>query len=330
VASGNAGARRPTLRVARGSRMAVLFADMAGSTALYEALGDAEARRVVAGVLALVGHEVRRAGGVVLKEIGDASMAAFTSAQAAARAACEIQAALAATREGAAVPRRVQLRIGLHIGPVIVERGDLFGDSVNVAARVAARAKPAQILTTAETVAALPAACRRDTRRYGVARLKGKATPFELHEILWEVGESTRQLVRSPTRIQAPATIRLTLVHAGVARVFVFRPGAGLTVTLGRDARCDLAVDHPCVSRNHADIECRGGRWLALLDHSFNGTFVRFGAKPCVKVVQEQYILELAGELYLGSAPAAGGPDTRVCFRAVVEEPSGGVVRPAP
>ena len=312
--------RQTKLRIKRGSRAAVLFADVVGSTRLYEVLGDEHARDVIAGVLDTVRHEVQKQGGIVIKEVGDETMAAFGDAEMAVVAASEMQAALETGGVQDDLPSRMQIRIGLHLGPVIVDRHDLFGDAVNVASRIAGRAKPSQIITSAETVKALPEICRRNTRFYGTTTLKGKSAPIDLHEILWEIGGTTTQLVRSSTLVQKPVPIHLTLRYGDDAYNFLFRPGKPRTIVIGRAETSDLVIRHHSVSRQHGEIACRGGRWLVYTDRSINGTFIRVGTLPCVKVCQDEHILDTAGDLFLGGAPNRDLPDpdaTRVRWKAI-------------
>jgi len=314
--------RQTKLRVRRGSRMVVLFADVVGSTRLYETLGDKRAREIVRGVLWLVMHEVQKQSGVVIKEVGDETMAAFTDPEMAVVAASEMQAILDAQDPQADMNIKMQLRIGLHMGPVIADRNDLFGDAVNIAARIAGKAKPSQIITSAETVGALPELCRRNTRFYGTTTLRGKSEPIDLHEVLWEVGGTTTQLVRSPTAtaIQKPVPIHLTLRYGDDGFNFLFRPGKPRTITIGRSESNDMVIRHQSVSRHHGEITCRGGRWLVYTDRSINGTYVRVGTLPCMKVCQDEHILDCEGNLFLGGSPRQDDPDrdaTRVYWKSI-------------
>lgn len=118
---------------------AVLFADVAGSTKLYEALGDKLAKKLVDEVLAALTIITRRHGGRVIKTIGDEAMCVFASAERGFYAAIDIQQKIDTVPVVSGSKRRI--RIGFHAGPVIEEKGDVFGDTVNTAARMSGLAR---------------------------------------------------------------------------------------------------------------------------------------------------------------------------------------------
>ena len=109
---------------------AVLFADICGSTRLFEKYGDRRARQIETRVLDVLTSGTVAHDGVVIKTIGDEIMSRFASAQQAVSAACEMHRALKEDKELAEL--NIAVKIGLHYGPVLVEKGDLFGDAVNV------------------------------------------------------------------------------------------------------------------------------------------------------------------------------------------------------
>jgi len=117
------------------SDLAVLFADVSGSTRLYETLGDERALATVGQCLALVREACDGHSGRVIKTIGDEVMAVFALADQAAQAAAAMQARV--STEPFAVGQRIAIRVGFHFGPALETDSDVFGDSVNVAARLA-------------------------------------------------------------------------------------------------------------------------------------------------------------------------------------------------
>ncbi len=124
--------------------LAVLFADVAGSTRLYEQLGDAKALSAIGECLALVRDASNGHGGRLIKTIGDEAMVVFPTADQAVIAAAEIQLRMVElVRER---NLRLALRIGVHCGSAIEVEGDVFGDSVNVAARMVGLAKSGQVI----------------------------------------------------------------------------------------------------------------------------------------------------------------------------------------
>ena len=138
--------------------LTVLFADVAGSTRLYEQLGDEKALAAVGECLALVERTAAGHAGRLIKTIGDEAMVVFPAAEQAAAAAAEIQGRM--TDFAQAGNYRIAFRIGFHCGAAIERDGDVFGDSVNVAARMVGLAKSGQVILSAPTAETLSAALR--------------------------------------------------------------------------------------------------------------------------------------------------------------------------
>lgn len=162
--------------------IALLFTDLTGSTALYQQVGDARAFALVQEHFRLIEAVVLRHGGAVVKTMGDAVMASFPSAIAATAAALDMVADHEAGRSGHALG----VKIGLHPGPCLVVRAndriDFFGTTVNLAARLQAKARGGHLVVTEDT-AAVPAIAAllegRPARRYE-AELRGISEPQRL------------------------------------------------------------------------------------------------------------------------------------------------------
>ena len=165
---------------ARESNQAVMFADVSDSVGLYESLGDREALRLVGACLVAMRSVAEQCGGRVVKTIGDELMCAFPDAASAATAATDMQ--LAVTEEHAPLT----IRIGFDSGPVIEERDDLFGDTVNVAARMAQLAQPGQILASERALDSLPNYLRTSARPLSGVTVRGKSNELNVGEIVWQ------------------------------------------------------------------------------------------------------------------------------------------------
>lgn len=136
--AGPAGAR-PTV---------ILFTDVAGSTELYDRLGDAPARALLRAHDEIVDEVLLRTGGIRVKHTGDGAMARFTSAAAALDAAIRMQRGFAASGSAGAPGEALRVRIGINAGEPIADGDDLFGVSVIAAARICALARPERILVS--------------------------------------------------------------------------------------------------------------------------------------------------------------------------------------
>ena len=270
----------------------VMFIDVSGSTALYESIGDQRALARVERCLTILGRVAAELSGRVVKSMGDGLMCAFDSAEAAIQAGRVMHERIA-TQE-AAGGATLGIHIGCHFGPVIESAGDVFGDSVNVAARVAGLSKVGQILTTEETVKHLPEALRESTRRLDPIPVKGKSAPVMIYEVLWQV---TDDLTMLGTRYGGDRHLGLALRHQGSeCRMESSGPA---TVTLGRDSGCDIVVAHARASRFHARIERRRDKFV-LVDQSSNGTWIWIAGEEDVVLKREELMLRSHGHIGLG------------------------------
>src|SRR3954465_3231374 len=161
----------------------ILFADVSESTKLYEAAGDPVAPGAIGRCIDAMRQSTQMTGGRVVKTIGDEILAIFGSADAAAAAASAMQGVVNLMKPGAA--RKLGLRIGFHSGPVLQENDDVFGDTVNLAARLVAQAVKGQIITSSETAALLSPVVRSSTRDLYAIEVKGKAQDVKLCELVW-------------------------------------------------------------------------------------------------------------------------------------------------
>jgi class 3 adenylate cyclase len=245
----------------------ILFADISGSTALYERLGDAAAQQMIGLTLGKISAVVATHHGAIVKSIGDELMCCFESPSDALHASCAIHDSLDQQTDPGGI--RLAVRIGIHYGPAIRKDSDLFGDAVNVAARVTALAKAQQTLTTAQTVEALAPADRTLTRSLNQTPVKGKVELLALHEVIWRQ-ENLTVLHLSRTQGMGGASNRLVL-RQGDRTLAI--GGGGAAFTLGREEGCQLQVQSTLASRQHGKIEHRMGKFV-FIDHSANGTYI--------------------------------------------------------
>lgn len=277
------------------ARNAVLFADVAGSSRLYESMGDQAALHTIGQYLEEIGYVARQFGGEIIKSIGDEIMCAFAEAQAALRASAEMQWTVTRLAENADAPLR--LRVGFHYGDVLRANGDVFGDTVNVAARVVRLCRPAQILTTSQAIESLPEFLRVGTRRIEAVAVKGRQSTVEVFEVMWQWGEQTTIFDKHPTNTSRIAT-RMELVHEGAIHTV---DAKSPTCRIGRDRASDIVLAVARASRGHAHVEYRKDKFY-LIDHSTNGTFVRFDGEDEVRVSREEVILRRGGFMSFGEA----------------------------
>src|SRR5258706_1991200 len=283
--------------------LAVLFADISDSTKLYSTLGDNAARGVVNACLSLVSGVVERFKGRVVKTIGDEVMCVFKRADDAVLAASEMQSSVESKRPG---KYHVQLHIGLHFGPVLVEDNDVFGDTVNAAAYLTAVAAADQILTTEATERNLSPELRATVRPVFKAVLKGSSEESTVYQVVWhkDVAELTDVNMRSHKFIPGDQG-SLIIAHRNLSlRLDHARPN----ITIGRGEDCDLIVHEKLASRKHVSIRLMRTHFY-LVDHSLNGTFVALESGDEVHVLRKELLLDGSGKLTLGRSVRDGAID---------------------
>jgi adenylate cyclase len=287
----------------------ILFVDVCGSTQLYDTLGNARAQAVIAKTLDVLSGAATRHVGTVIKTIGDEVMCSFTTARDAAHAAVDMQRSVKQTAlEGMGI-KSMAVRVGFHSGPVISHAADVFGDTVNVAARVVAHAKPGQILVAKQTVRKLPRDVAASMRFVGSTAVKGKKELVDLYELVWERENLT--LVQDVAAIEARAeTVRLAATF-GNSTIEV---GAGRPVLqMGRGPENEFVIADPLASRMHARIEFRRDRFV-LVDQSLNGTYVQLHNAPEMILRRDEIVLDSTGVISLGKS-AVASPQLCVHFK---------------
>lgn len=282
------------------SVLCVLFADVSGSTHLFEALGDIEASGVIRNCLKHMNAATESFGGRAIQPVGDGLMIAFPTPEFGMEAADDMMRRI--QREPRVAGQHLAVRIGFHYGPVIVRTSNIFGgqlnifgDTVNTAARIAALAKARQILTSAETLKLLPMHWQQTSRNLDAFTLKGKSEDLQIYEILWQTPDNMT-LIR-PSPLPPDNTFKhLNLRH--LQQKFVLDANLR-SLILGRNPTNDIIFEDQCISRQHAKIERRRNKFV-LVDTSTNGTFVTFEGNNEIPVHMEELVLYGQGHISLG------------------------------
>lgn len=274
--------------------LAVLFADITGSTRLYETLGNARALECVGLCLKLMRESALGCGGRVVQTIGDEVMCVFPTALAAIRAAAEMQSRV--EMQEPVYGQRLQIHVGLQFGPVLEKGQDIFGDCVNVAARMVKLAKASQIIAAGECVESLTKPMKEQTRALDKLPVRGREQEVDVYEVLWRQSEElTHMASLSPDSPRQPR-VQLRLEHGGKDVILGLDRGL---VSFGRGSSSDIVIADRKASREHARIERRRDKFV-LVDVSFNGTFVTFHGEPEIAVKHEEVVLRGHGSISFG------------------------------
>jgi class 3 adenylate cyclase len=284
----------------REQRCAILFADVAGSTESFDALGDEKAKEWILNIQRLMTNVVKNSSGEVLDYIGDEVMCRFPDANTAVDAACNIQLAMQEMplTDGIAA----SARIGINWGSIIADGDRLFGDTINIASRLTEIAEAGQIIISDTVVSLLSAEAKNKVRQFDRVNVKGKRDTLSIYDVLWEQEGVTAIVSTTKTPTAQARGNTLVLDHQN-KQVEVGQKTTGFRI--GRDEKSSLVVASSFASRTHARIEFRRGKFV-LADQSTNGTYIKTNDGKVVYIRREELPLWGSGEIGLGEAISDG------------------------
>lgn len=277
------------MAIERQANAAVLFADITGSSRLFVEAGDERARQMVAATLQAWSGLVGAHAGHVVQLRGDGMLCTFAT----------VDAALAAAVRMRDLPYQppLSMHAGIHAGPVQQEGDQLYGDVVNIAARMADIAKRFEIVLTQSAGQQLSDAGRWNLRLIRKVPVKGQAEPMNIALLPYDEEHGTQYQPPDHTK-----TVRTRLELRYGPAVFVVDAGATICL-IGRDPACAIKVEHQLVSRRHASVERVSGKYF-LHDHSTNGTYVDDEGSAGPVLVQREIVqLNGRGVISLGAVP---------------------------
>ena len=262
---------------------AVLHADLTGFVRLMEGDEAGTVDGLKSAQRDAFGPAIEQAGGRLVDSAGDSLLAEFASAVAAVTAAIDIQQRMAQINGALPEGRRLLFRIGVHLGELIVDGDDhIFGDGVNLAARIQAFAAPGGIAVSRAVKDITELQIDGIFVDAGEQRLKNVSRPVQIYH----VRTAETALARTTASIVPRTTLRfqgtdiaghIFVLDVALDRLITARSG----LTIGRDPeRCELPLVHSTVSRCHARL-LFSGEVLQIEDlGSTNGTLVN-GTAAC-------------------------------------------------
>jgi class 3 adenylate cyclase len=285
--------------------VAVLFADIAKSTQLYDILGDKRAQAQISNWLQLLSDVTSAHGGFVIKKIGDEVLCTFRDVASAVAAGKGMHQALDRMPvEDFPEVGSPNIYVGINWGKIILDGGDIFGDVVNVASRLVNLAKQRQILLSEDAVNSLPAHDQNHVRFVDTEVVKGKFEEIRYFEYIWEQLDQTMIVDKSMDKKALMYTLELRSKDR-ITLVDQTHPVA----TFGRQSHNDFVLSNKRVSRSHARIEYRWGKFV-LIDQSSNGTFVYDMKDKKRYLKREEIILPVSGYLNFGEETGKDSSET--------------------
>jgi class 3 adenylate cyclase len=284
----------------------VVFADLTGSTGVFESLGNAKATQAITRLTTWIGEVCRAHSGRVVKMLGDGVLAVFPVSNQGIAAVVEMQRVHHKRIQSWPENLRMHLQIGVACGEIVEVNGDCYGDAVNVASRLSDLSGSGQIWATDTAILGLSSKDVR-FRSLGAVNLKGKSEASVVYRIEWQTDVASEFLTISGALEPAaapgdklPGKINLSWLDVNAAF-----SASELPIHIGRVAEAEFVVNDPRVSRMHARIEWRQGAFV-LKDVSSYGTWVRFastgtGAPTELALRRQECVLLGAGEMALGA-----------------------------
>ena len=272
--------------------LTILFADICRSTVLFDKLGDEAALSLIMQALRLTGDCAAQNHGSVIGTIGDEVMCTFNNPEDALIAANQIHTRM--QNNSAMQAHQLAMRVGINSGKVVAMKSSVYGEAVNIAARLAQQAKANQRLVSSSTIEVVRENLRNQLRLIGRMNLQGKAGPLEVHELLGPGKDDEITEVATTNEIQSRSFL---MTARYLTRQMRFDPML-VRFLFGRSMDCDQVIDHPTISREHAEFIYRNGQFL-LRDFSTNGSVVIQGNK-IEQLHRSSIELKGAGKIYLG------------------------------
>lgn len=283
------------------NEVTIMFADIVGSTRLYEMLGDEVAEKLVTTTLKQLSDVASQSEGETIKSGGDDILCRFSNAENALLAAKNMHLFLT-EKTAPSKDYKISIRIGAHMGRVIESEGDIYGDAVNLAARVSKLARGGKTLISGYTYDHLSQTSQKRCRHFSTTTVKGKEQPIDVYDVAWEQTDELTRLVGSATgkAIQSILTVRYA------DNVIQMSANTITSISIGRGQDCDLYIPSQQASRQHCKIQCNRGKYL-FIDNSANGSYINHNA---IELFFHQEQVPLLGEgcISLGE-PSADNAD---------------------
>ncbi len=277
-------------------KLVVMLADVSGSSALFERLGDTEAMHAVERCLKRMNRSIEGYDGKTIQIVGDELLAVFKTAEEACQAAIDMQQRIADLPPVSGL--KLSIRIGLHSGDIVDDGTQLKGDALETAARIAGLARRKEILCSSVVAAQLPApgpVCVTPVSDLGTVSENGQSIDlFQVQWVDYEVSVYPHSTFGEST--VAAAGGRLCLKFRGKTFLLDDKTPA---LTIGRDLANTLVIDDRKASRQHARIELRPDGFH-LVDTSTNGTFLTCSGRPELAIRRKDMRLDGMGYFCVG------------------------------
>ena len=279
----------------------VIFADLVGSTGVFEALGNDKATLAVHRLIELMVKTCHLHGGRVVKTLGDGLLAVFADPADALEAIVALQRTHHARTRSWPSNLLMHMKIGAACGPVVELQGDCYGDTVNLAARLCQMAGAGHIWTTGDLVRGLRAQAGTRFRSLGAVNIRGLSEAREICQIDWDTHDPSEMLTQPADSVKGQYAGLADHIALSCASRSASFSAQELPVHLGRLPELEFTVLNQRVSRRHARLDWVNKNFV-LTDLSSYGTWVRLGDGLSELVLRRgECVLMGWGEISLGT-----------------------------
>ena len=286
------------------AEITVVFADLTGSIGVFESLGNSKATQAITRLTLWIGQVCESHHGLVSKYLGDGVLMLFSRSHDAIEAVTELQQVHYKRIRRWPEALKMRLQIGMARGDVVQRNGDCYGDAVNVASRLSELAGPEQILVTDAVIQHLPQDSHVRSRSMGALSIRGRTETCVVHRVEWQSDVETAVFTMPASLMPLPfahRAVQASFIELSWLDVKARFMSIDLPIYLGRDAHAQFVVQDPRVSRKHARLEWRSGKFH-LKDTSSYGTWVRFADSTAIIALRRQEcVLLMEGEIALGA-----------------------------
>jgi class 3 adenylate cyclase len=289
-----------------GVHTTVVFADLFGSTGVFESLGNVKATEAVTQATNWVAEKFAAKGGRIVKLLGDGVLATFKKSPDAIAAVVDIQRSYQLRLAGLPPQLYMPLRIGVVRGNVVLVDDDCYGDAVNTASRLSELTGPHQIWVNDKAIENSPKLSNVHFRFLGPIAIRGRSEPCNVYQVEWQEDQNSEYFtIQAPTSPISQTPIgdvlggQIELTYYDNQQTF---QAFELPIHIGRFRKVDFVVNDPRVSRTHARIEWRNGSFM-MVDESSYGSWVRFaGSGADLMLRRDECVLHGHGQIALGTS----------------------------
>lgn len=285
----------------------VLFVDLQGSTSVYEALGNAQATKIVTNITQRLSQQAWSGGGRVIKTLGDGVLALFIDSQRAINTAVQMQRMHAKRLSSVQPELRMPIRIGLASGKVEMVSRDCYGDAVNIASRLCDLCGPDQIWVNTSAMQGVTEGKGVCFRQLGPIQIRGRVEPCSVYQVTWREEDNTAFMTMQATdallHVQKDADFLGRNIELKFQDENRFFHAFDLPAYIGRSNVVEFTVNDLRVSRSHARLEWHHGS-IQLVDVSSFGSWLRFAGDINSEMLlrRDKTILHGKGEIALGAS----------------------------